>query len=853
MKEYESFKRIGTTAHRSYYVPFSDTDKFKFKHGIVDRNSSSRFFSLDGEWKIKQLRNIEAADVNEELTEKIPVPSCVQMHGYDQIQYINCRFPFPVNPPHVPYDNPCWHYRKEFAFHKENEKKYYLNFEGVDSAFYLYVNGIYKGYSQISHSTSEFDVTELLQDGENRIDVLVLKWCASSYLECQDKFRFSGIFRSVYILCRPDKHITDYKIETDYDKDCGSIIFKNESDVGIFLSFEDKSAFVGARKSVQIIKESVIKWSAENPYLYDLIITANGEKILEKVGFRKVEIDGKVFKINGEHIKLKGVNRHDFNPKTAATVTIKDIIQDLKLMKELNVNAVRTSHYPNMPEFYLLCDVMGMYVMDEADLETHGAVAVNGEYDELLLREFAEDMMFSDGILDREKALVERDKNRPCVIIWSLGNECAFGKSFFAGAKYVRKRDCRPVHYQHVKSAAKKYHFTKYIDMVSFFYPSVDILKEQVLNNPKETRPCVLVEYSHAMGNSNGGLAEMWELLYSDEQFFGGFIWEWADHAIATKKGYLYGGDFGEKEHDGNFCVDGLVTPDRKIKSGALEMKAVYGGKLRPDTPKVAIPPFENIAKSLTMQVNEETGAICSLKVDGKEVLKSPIALNIFRYIDNDMFDEKEWCDIYRLPECKQITESFEKLGDTYRFKGIICANCLTPAVRYILTYSVSGTELTIGVEYEIANYIKSLPRFGLEFSLTEEYSKFAYIGYGPTESYIDKLAATDFGYYENDVCGNFTNYIRPQENGSHYGTIYLRIKKLFSMTAENPFSFSLLPYTTKELYTKKHSFELKGTDSVNLCIDIAMRGIGTRSCGPVLSEKDTVPRKGKNVFVFRF
>lgn len=853
MKEYQSFERIGTMPHRSYYIPFSDMDKFKFKYGIIDRNSSSRFFSLDGEWKIKQAENVESVEVNEELTDKIPVPSCVQMYGYDQIQYINYRFPFPVNPPYVPHENPCWHYRKEFIFHKEDNEKYYLNFEGVDSAFYLYVNGKYKGYSQISHSTSEFDVTDLLQDGDNKIDLLVLKWCVSSYLECQDKFRFSGIFRSVYILSRPEKHIIDYKIETDFDENKGIIIFKNESDIGVLLDFDGESAFVGARKTIRVTKENISKWSAENPCLYDFLISANGEKILEKIGFRKVEISGKVFKINGQHIKLKGVNRHEFNPKTAATVTLKDIVQDLKLMKELNVNAIRTAHYPNMPEFYLLCDAMGMYVMDEADLETHGAVAINGEYDEMLLREFAENMMFSGAILDREMALVERDKNRPCVIIWSLGNECAFGKSFFAGAKYVRKRDKRPVHYQHVKSAAKKYHFTKYIDMVSFFYPSVEILKEQVLNNPKETRPCILVEYSHAMGNSNGGLAEIWELLYSDDQFFGGFIWEWADHAIATRKGYLYGGDFGEKEHDSNFCVDGLVTPDRKIKSGALEMKAVYSGKLKPNISKVKIPKVQHCTNKLTMKVNEETGTIISLILDQKELLKSPIALNIFRYIDNDMFDEKKWKEIYHLPECKQITESFEKKENSYCFKGIICANCLTPAVRYTLTYCIEGTELIVGIEYEFANYIEELPRFGLEFAVDKKYSEFSYIGYGPTESYIDKLAATDYGYYENDAHGNFTNYIRPQENGSHYGTTYLEMKNLFAVTADNAFSFSVLPYTTKELYESKHNFELKEKDSVNICIDIAMRGVGTRSCGPILSEKYCVPRKGKNVFKFVF
>lgn len=450
-KEYESFDRIGTLPHRSYYIPFSEGDKVKKRYGIIDRASSSRFIPLDGEWLIGAHKSINEAEIGEELTETIPVPSCVQLHGFDYIQYINYRYPFPVNLPHVPNENPCWHYRRNFTLERESGEKYYLNFEGVDSCFYLYVNGVFKGYSQISHSTSEFDITDALNDGENVIDVFVLKWCVSTYLECQDKFRFSGIFRSVYILKRPEKHITDYRVLTILEGKKGVLSLVNESNIPIKALFGGKALLVKAGKSAEFIKENVACWSSESPKLYELKLFANGEIITEYIGFREVGIENKIFKINGNAVKLKGVNRHDFNPKTGATVTLANILKDIKLMKQLNVNSVRTSHYPNMPEFYQMCDYYGIYVMDEADLETHGAAFV-GKW-----QEFAENEFLSKGILDREKSLVERDKNRPSVIIWSLGNEASFGKAFFEGAKYIKRRDkSRPIHYEGLQQADKK-------------------------------------------------------------------------------------------------------------------------------------------------------------------------------------------------------------------------------------------------------------------------------------------------------------------------------------------------------------------------------------------------------------
>ena len=856
MKEFQSFDRIGTMPHRSYYIPFAEDDAVKTKHSIIDRNSSSRFTTFDGVWQIKQLDHVEDFDVNDMLGDSIPVPACVQMHGYDNIQYLNIRYPFPVMLPHLPYDNPCWHYRRTFNLKKKQGEKYYLNFEGVDSAFYLYINGQFKGYSQISHATSEFDVTELAVNGENTVDVLVLKWCISTYLECQDKFRFSGIFRNVYMLTRPENHITDYKIETSFSDKDGILTFINESPVSIKISLENNDVIVPAGMKSEMVVPNVKRWTAEEPNLYTLELSANGEKIIEKIGFREIKIDGKVFRINGESVKLKGVNRHDFNCETAATVSLEELARDIHLMKELNVNAVRTSHYPNSPEFYMLCDTFGIYVMDEADLEMHGACSRDGRYDMELWSEYAENEFFAPGITDRHVALVERDKNRPSVIIWSLGNESSFGKAFFKGANYIKNRDkTRPIHYEGLQCADPKYYYTELVDMVSMMYPSFETIREKVLDNPKETRPFVLCEYTHAMGNSCGDIAEYWDMIYNNEQMMGGFVWEWADHGIKTDKGFLYGGDFKEPEHDGNFCADGLLTPDRKLKSNALEMKAVYGGKTKSEVNIVEIPASTyKFSSAIDIEVNEHTSEITSIKADGKEILRVPMHFNITRYTDNDRDLVPHWIGRCHLDSCKPHIFSCEKTENSYKFKGCLAANCLMPAAYFDIMYEVSGNVLTATVEYELADYVENFPRFGVEFGVDKAYTNFSYAGFGPTESYVDKHIACEYGYYVSSARENYDReYIRPQESGSHYACKYLAVKDLFKVTAEQPFSCSVNPYTTKQLCETLHSFELEENDFVNVCIDLAMRGVGSHSCGPELPAEYEIPKKYKNTFRFTF
>lgn len=858
MKEYESFNRYGLEKERSYYIPFSFNDEIKYKFGIIDRNSSSRFLSLDGKWKIKEHNRVKEFVLEEQLVEEINVPSCVQMHGYDSIQYINWRYPFPVNPPHIPSKNKCYHYRKEFNLQKVNNEKYYLNFEGVDSFFYLYINGTLKGYSQISHSTSEFDITELVKDGLNTIDVLVLKWSAGSYLECQDKFRFTGIFRSVYILKRPFKHIHDYKVITTTYKNNGLLTFRNESNIDVSLIFNNSNYSCSSNSEIKIRIENVIRWSSKTPKLYDLLIYTKDEKILEKIGFRDVKIDNKVFKINDHHIKLKGVNRHEFDPKEGATVTLEETYKDLILMKELNINAIRTSHYPNIPEFYQLCDTLGFYIIDEADIETHGMDAhiLNGgekiDNTEVYSRP-VEDPLFEKPIYERIKSLVERDKNRPCVIIWSLGNESCFGKSFFKGAEYIKERDpYRLVHYEGLQRANSKYYYTPLVDMVSFMYPSFDLLNEKVFNNPNETRPLLLCEYTHAMGNSCGDISSYWKLIYQNEQCMGAFVWEWKDHGILTKEGYKYGGDFNEIDHDSNFCIDGLIFPNRKLKSNALEMSAVYSGKLDSFIKDVEIPSIEKTSNNIKINIDEDTGELTSILVNNKEILINPISININRYLDND--NKVRWIyDRYKLNYVKQYAYEIINLNNGYLVNGVLSADCVKPLVNFSIKYQVINSSLHISLNYKYNEHARLLPRFGIEFGIDKNYQYFDYIGFGPHESYIDKHVASEYGFYSSNSEDNFTHYIRPQETGSHYTTKYININNLCRITANKNFSFSITPYSTKQLINTTHDYELKENNYVNVCLDIAQRGIGSGSCGPDLDSQYEISVQDEIEFVIHF
>ncbi len=579
-KYYEESNFINVIEPHAYYIPFdNETDVF------LPRRKSACYIDLNGVWGITEYKSILEVEDDFYLNStknEIPVPSCVQIHGYDYMQYTNTNFPFPVRPPYMPTENPCYHYSRKFNY--QGKEKAYMCFEGVDSAFYLYVNDKFVGYSFISHRLSEFDVTDYLVNGQNKVDVLVLKWCKGSYLEDQDKLRFTGIFRDVYILKRPKGHIVNYRIDTAIDGRVGFTLTDGEK---ASVSFNGETKIVKQGERIQFVVKNPKLWSAENPYLYEMLISANGEFIGEKVGIRVSEIKNGLYYFNGKAIKIKGVNRHDFNYKTGATVTVEDIIKDLTLMKKLNVNAIRTSHYQNMPEFYKLCDEYGFYVMSESDLESHGSVSYkfNCKY----WRDFSDIVkmpMFEKDILDRQKCNVMLNVNRPSINFWSIGNEAGYSEYIKKACLWIKEYDSsRPLHYEQANKCVEfedggrtDRYYEAPVDVVSGMYNSTWWMRNEFLVDEREFRPFILCEYCHSMGNGPGDLKDYWEEINSHERYIGGYIWEWADHGVLLKgaKGLTYGGDYGETLHDGNFCMDGIITADRKITEKSLVMKKQY-------------------------------------------------------------------------------------------------------------------------------------------------------------------------------------------------------------------------------------------------------------------------------------
>ena len=620
-RHYENLHLLheNTMPHRAYYIPSSKPQIDLTQ----EREKSDRFFLLNGNWKFRYYDSIY--DVKEEFFmegfdtsrfNEIPVPGCFQNYGYDKHQYTNTRYPFPMDPPYVPAENPCGAYVHHFVYKREDEApRAYLNFEGVDSCFYVWLNGSYVGYSQVSHGTSEFDVTGVIRDGDNTLSVLVLKWCDGSYLEDQDKFRMTGIFRDVYLLKRPEEGIFDYFLTTTIGNNRAHVqaaITFNGKEIPVKVTVTDRDGNTVACKEgypvdgkIEFDIENPVLWNAEKPYLYTVIFEAGQEVIVDRLGIREIAIRDGVVYLNGEKIKFHGVNRHDSDPVTGFTISLDQMKRDLRLMKEHNVNAIRTSHYPNAPQFYQLCDEYGFYVIDEADNESHGtgyiymANRTTEVWRDRWNRAIADNPEFTEATVDRTKLLVERDKNRPCVVIWSMGNECAYGCTFEAALSWTKSYDpTRLTHYEGARYIAvdKTYDFSN-IDLFSRMYPSLDEIIEYT---KRETaKPFILCEYSHAMGNGPGDLEGYFQVFEQHDRVCGGFVWEWCDHAIYQgrtidgKPMYLYGGDHGEYPHDGNFCMDGLVYPDRRPHTGLMEFKNVN----RP----VRVVSFDQKKKELTL------------------------------------------------------------------------------------------------------------------------------------------------------------------------------------------------------------------------------------------------------------
>ena len=976
-----------TMPARAYFIPASK----RMDNLVEHREESDRMQLLNGTWKFQYFNSIY--DVQEPFFEKdydtenfdeIQVPSVWQMAGYDTHQYTNIRYPFPFDPPYVPQDISCGTYAHTFVYHKdENAPKAFLNFEGVDSCFYVWINGSYVGYSQVSHMTSEFDITDLLRDGENSIAVLVMKWCDGSYLEDQDKFRMSGIFRDVYILKRPKQAISDYHIKTRIEDMLAKveIEMKFYSPLNVKISIEDRNGAVVALGSIAEEGTAVLEiaspelWNTENPYLYKLILETENEVIVDHIALRKIEIKDQVIYLNGQKIKFRGVNRHDSDPVTGFTINLEQITTDLTLMKQHNFNAIRSSHYPNAPFFYEMCDKYGFMVIDEADIEAHGPFMIYRKEDTDYNRfkrwneKIADDPVWEEAIVDRVKLMVERDKNRFCIVMWSMGNESAYGCNFEKALEWTKNFD--PDRITQYESARYRNYDETYdysnLDMYSRMYPALSEIQEYL--DKDGSKPFLLVEYCHSMGNGPGDFEDYFQMIQDNDKMCGGFVWEWCDHAIAHgtaengKTIYAYGGDHGEEIHDGNFCMDGLVYPDRTVHTGLLEYKNVYRparvisydkesgelvlhnymdfdnlkdyvkisyeltqdglliGKGKLDEVSVVphsegktnlqvnvpengkcylkltyhlkkeMPLLEEdyilgfdeievsqkdakcqlaekwVEKTVTdseLQVSEDdtqihikgrefaytidrrTALFTEMKFAGREYLNHPMELNIWRApTDNDMYIKSEWKKAHY---DKAYTRAYttEVVQGKHGVKITSHASVVAETVQKILDVTITWKIEAAGkIDADIAvtkdDEFPDLPRFGVRMFLDKKLSAARYFGMGPQESYCDKHQAASHGLYQANVDDLHEDYIRPQENGSHYDCEYVELNNSrygIVVSAENAFSFNASYYTQEELEKKTHNYELTESDSVVFCVDYALNGIGSNSCGPVVLDQ---------------
>ena len=961
---------LGAEEPRAYFIPYQDVETARTR----ERQKSDSFELLNGNWKFSYYSRAEEVP-NEFYSEgfaddwdEVFVPSTWQTTGVEAPHYTNLQYPIPCDPPYVPDENPASCYVREFYLPVGwEEKEIFLTFEGVNSCYYLWVNGTFSGFSKGSRLAREFHVTELLHPGKNTVAVMVLKWCDGTYMEDQDLWRFTGIFRDVYLLSRDKERVRDFFVKTPIDKDRQKakvtvmIDTVGKPEVSAILRSPEgevigKKSHTGSGTIEFSVKEPAL-WSAETPVLYELILKSGSEVILQKVGIRSVEVDGNVFKINGRAVKLKGVNRHDSHGELGPAVPLSSMVEDLLLMKRFNVNTLRTSHYPNNPRFVELLDEYGFYCVLENDMESHGMGCVGDLHKLGRLPEWKE------AFLDRIRRTVERDKNHPSVIIWSMGNESGYGKNHIEIAKWTKKRDdTRLTHFESASFVYKGDTDTRYLDMESRMYAWPKEVR--AYGQKKTPKPLFLCEYSHAMGNGPGDLKEYWDLFYKYKNLMGGCVWEWNDHGIKIgekdgKPMYAYGGDFGDQPNDKNFCIDGLISPDRKPHVGLYELKYVIQpvrvspvdlkeGKIRienlydftdlshllmkwkvtrggktvksgtSDLPHIAphgsrrvelpytLPPkdteeyfldidfvlfadtfyaplghsvaFRQFALPvkkeekekkesrypLTYEMDEKilyitgqdfsyeisllSGYITQIKKKGVLLSDAPMTFEVWRApTDNDMWVKDTW---EKRGFDKLQTKTYEvKVTKTTPEEVVVTAAMALSGYIYYpyayvdITYTFRRSgEVAISYRGKKGEDVSYFPRFGMRIQMESGFESVRYMGYGPYESYIDKKNASRVGVYQDTVDGLFTDYVFPQENGSHTGTRFLEVTNPYGIglraESEETFSFNASHFTPMDLTEADHNWKLEKREETYLSIDCKMSGVGSNSCGPMLPER---------------
>ena len=1011
-------RRIGVEKEHAYFIPYGDPS---LTH--LPREYSDRLTLLNGTWDFRFFKSV--TEVPEELSalpefcDTLPVPMNWQYaigKGYDTPQYTNINYPFPKDPPNVPEENPAGLYHRKFKLDGKAGEQI-LVFEGVDSCFYLFVNDRFVGYSQVSHMISEFNITPFLTVGENDLKVLVVKWCDGSYLEDQDMYRASGIFRDVYILSRPEARISDIFIKPVLSGKSGklSVELTGTAELDATLTLTDRSGKIVAEGECRVegdgvgillpTLKNVKKWSDEDPYLYTLTLAAGGEYMTFPVGFRKIEVVGKVVYINGKKVKLRGVNRHDSHPTLGHTTPYAHMERDIRIMKSHNVNTVRTSHYPNDPRFLEMCDRYGLYVIDETDLECH-AMGVIAESPLTASPEW------TDAYVERARLMLERDKNHPSIIIWSVGNESGAGINHAIMADFFRTRDgSRLVHAEDesrvstwldlkrrqlliVDSRTKATEPSAYIlscitaadtpekidelikryratyDFESRMYPD-DEMVDYYLSDATD-KPFFMCEYSHAMGNGPGDLADYWDKIYANDCFLGGCVWEFTDHTAdvgsVTDPKYTYGGYFGNKINDGNFCVDGLVYPDRRPHIGLLELKEAYkpfkitykpdsgiltvkshrrftslddidfsytvekNGRvirtgsffmhIRPEgeastvipmpkadgfvtlnvvarqrfatawaeagyeigrqqfeladtlasvvryTPADTVSDGDSISAKMgdiTAVIDKKTGFITEVKNGKKPLITSPIIPTVWRApTDNDRYVRREWEEAgLNSPEFRliSITEGVKHTAPNEDLPPFIqtrheIITAGKPLGSLTVNYSLGeGADIIVEASLELESRVDFLPRFGFRTTVPGEYERLSYFGYGPYEAYEDKRLSSYITVHETTVTANHEPYLKPQENGAHYGCKWAELLNdggtglaVFAGAGNgwdgDYFSLSASHFTPEQLDATAYNWELVPNGDTTLIIDYRNSAVGSNSCGPRLRKKVQICEK---------
>ena len=876
--------------------------------------------SLDGRWKFHWAKDPESRptdfyreDFDVSGWDQITVPGNWQLQGFGKPIYVNMQYPFHRDRPSVTgepnkdwyaYDhrNPVGSYVTFVNVTKEMlTKNLILHFGGVHSAFYVWVNGQQVGYSQNSMSPAEFDVTKYVREGKNKLAVEVYRWSDGSYLECQDMWRLSGIFRPVQLWVRPLVHIADYKVEAVPNADFSQAQVtaniaicntgkKTAKNVNVAFNIENTTvnsqlSTVNSKDTINVkltcLLDKPLLWSAEKPNLYPFSIELGDEHFDNHLGVKRVECVGEVFKINGKNVKLRGVNRHDHHPVTGRYVDDATYEQDIMLMKQANINFLRTSHYPDDPYLYELCDRWGIYVMDEANQESHGYGYAN--------KVMGEDPDWREAHVDRAVSLVQRDKNHPCVILWSLGNEGGVGPNLKAMRDAVVALDTIALPFCDTDR--------RYSDIYDDGYLTPDKLKTE--SQKVSDRPFMMREYAHAMGNSVGNFQEYWDVIYADSSICGAAIWDWVDQGLLKSKMeegrgkidfYAYGGDFGDKPNDGPFCINGLIAPDRTPHPHYYEVQHVYQPlQFELDGNNIRIVNHDQFTALkeydyfYMLSCNGETigGGLLELKGDRIELPYYPDDNEMTMTIEARLKEDKPWAE-----------QGFAIAREQFVLREYIFPWSVTPAEKVsaknitidgntLTSWIVDGQEMLqaplepyfwkpendnqhaadfaqrtavwretsdVKVNYTVINDRKILvdvdylptgsdkpvmPKFGMRMRIPADFTNVEYYGRGPWENYPDRKRSAFLGQYKMPLNEYETEYIHPQDNGNRCDVRWFKLSTLHSpfstlkITGCQPLCIRAWDYGEEDLETAKHPHEILRGRFVNLNIDLNVHGVG--------------------------